>query len=49
MAAMSEEGEENHECHRRVELRTAITPGKRRKAQEDPVLDFQREDLETSS
>jgi hypothetical protein len=33
-AAMSEEGEDNHELHRRVELRTVITSGKRRNTQE---------------
>jgi hypothetical protein len=34
---MSEEGEVNYERHWRVELRTAITSGKLRNAQEDPV------------
>jgi hypothetical protein len=32
-----------------MELRTAITSGKRRNAQEDPICDFEREDRETSS
>jgi hypothetical protein len=39
----------NHKRHWRVEPRTAIAPGKWRNAQEDPILDFQREDHETSS
>jgi hypothetical protein len=39
----------NHDRHPRVELGTAITPGKWRNAQEDPIWDFQREDRETSS
>jgi hypothetical protein len=34
---MYEEGEDNHERHRRVKLRTAIASGKRRNAQEVPV------------
>jgi hypothetical protein len=33
-AAISEEGDDNHGRHRKVELRTAITSGKRRNAQE---------------
>jgi hypothetical protein len=37
---MSEEGEDNHEPHRRVELRTAITYGKQKNTQEDPICDF---------
>jgi hypothetical protein len=37
MAAMSEKGENNHEWHLRVELRTTITPGKLRNTQEDFV------------
>jgi hypothetical protein len=36
-ATISAEGEENHERHRRLELRTAITCGKRRNAQKDPI------------
>jgi hypothetical protein len=36
-AAMSEEGEDNHERHRRAEIRAAITSGKPRNAQEDPI------------
>jgi hypothetical protein len=36
-AAMSEEEEDNHERHRRVELRTEIAAGKRRNAQGDPM------------
>jgi hypothetical protein len=36
-AAVSEEGEDNREQHRRVELRTAITSGKRSNAQEGPI------------
>jgi hypothetical protein len=36
-APTSEEGEDNHERHRRVELKTAITSGKHRNAQEDPI------------
>jgi hypothetical protein len=36
-AAMTEEGQHNHERHRRVELRIVIAPGKRRKAQHDPI------------
>jgi hypothetical protein len=47
-ATMSE-GEDNHKWHRRVEFRAAITSGKRRNAQENPIQDFQREDRETSS
>jgi hypothetical protein len=35
--ALSEEGEDNHERHRRVEFRTEIAHGKRRNAQEDPI------------
>jgi hypothetical protein len=34
---MSEEGEDNHKQHQRVELRTVITPGKQRNAQEEPI------------
>jgi hypothetical protein len=48
MAAMSEEGEDNHKQHQRVELRTAVAPGKQRNAQEDPICGFQREVCETS-
>jgi hypothetical protein len=40
---MSKEGEDNHERHQRVALRTSITPGKRRNAQEDPIEIFRRE------
>jgi hypothetical protein len=36
-AAMFAEGEENHERHWRVEIRTAITSAKQRNAHEDPV------------
>jgi hypothetical protein len=36
-AAISEEREVNHKWHQRVELRTAITSGKQRIAQEDPI------------
>jgi hypothetical protein len=40
MAAVSYEGEDNHDWHQRVELRTPITSGKRRNTQDDPVCDF---------
>jgi hypothetical protein len=46
---MSAEGEVNHKWHWWVELRTVITSGKWRDAKEEPIRDFQREDLETSS
>jgi hypothetical protein len=46
---MSEEGGDNHEQQQRVELRTAITSGKRRNAKQDPIRDFQTEDHKTSS
>jgi hypothetical protein len=36
-ATMSEETEDNHKRHRRVELRTEIASGKWRKALEDPI------------
>jgi hypothetical protein len=36
-AAIFQEGENNREWHQRVELRRAITSGKWRNAQEDPV------------
>jgi hypothetical protein len=36
-AAISEEGEDNNEQHRRVELRTVNTSGKWRNAQEGPI------------
>jgi hypothetical protein len=49
VAAISEEGQGNHERHRSVEHRTAFTAGKQRNAHENPILDFQREDQETSS
>jgi hypothetical protein len=48
-ADMSEEGEDNHERHRRVELKTKIAPGKRRNAQDDPIWDSQKENRKTSS
>jgi hypothetical protein len=48
-AAMSEEVEGNHERHRRVGIRTAVATGKRRNAQEEPVLGFQREGRQRSS
>jgi hypothetical protein len=34
---MSEEGENNHEWHQKVELRTVIVPGKWRNAQEEYI------------
>jgi hypothetical protein len=34
---MFEEGEENGDHHRRVELMTVIAPGKWRKFQQDPI------------
>jgi hypothetical protein len=36
-AAISKQGEVNHKRHRRVELRTAMAPGKGRNIQEDPI------------
>jgi hypothetical protein len=48
-AALFKEGEDNHKLHLRVELRTAITSGKRKNAQQDPTWDLQREYRETSS
>jgi hypothetical protein len=36
-AAISEEGQDNYEWHQRMELRTAITSGKWRNAQEGPI------------
>jgi hypothetical protein len=48
MTTIFEEGEDNHKWHWRVELRMAITCGKRRNAQEDPVCDIQRENCRTS-
>jgi hypothetical protein len=42
-ATIFEDGEDNHERHRRVELRTAITCGEWRNTQKDPVCDFLRE------
>lgn len=39
----------NRDWHWRVEPRTVTAPGKRRKAQEDPIWNLQRENRETSS
>jgi hypothetical protein len=36
-AGTSEEGEDNHKCHRTVESRAAITSRKRRTAPEAPI------------
>jgi hypothetical protein len=37
MTAISEEGRDNRVRHRRVDLRIAITSGKRRNSKEDPL------------
>jgi hypothetical protein len=47
-AAIFEEGEDNHEWHWRLELRTPVISVKRRNTQDDPVCHFQTENQETS-
>jgi hypothetical protein len=44
---MSGEEEGNCNRHQRVGLRTALTAGRWRNTQEDPIWDFEREDRET--